>query len=124
MAELLLLWYPKCSTCRKAKSWLDAQGLDYRLRDITEDNPSREELALWLARSGLDSKKIFNTSGQLYRALGLKEKLPLFSEEERLALLATDGMLVKRPILVSEKHVLPGFRQEQWQAIIKEEQEA
>ena len=116
---MLFLCYPKCTTCQKAKAWLDSQGISYTLRDIKQDNPSAEELRLWWQTSGLPLKKFFNTSGLQYKALGLKDKLPNMSEEEQLALLATDGMLVKRPILVDEDFVLVGFRQANWEAHLK-----
>jgi len=106
--------YPKCSTCKKAQAWLDAKGLTYELRDIKEDKPSREELVEWYKKSGLPLKRFFNTSGLQYKALGLKDKLPAMSEEEQLDLLATDGMLVKRPIAVGEDFVLVGFKEAEW----------
>ena len=106
--------YPKCSTCKKAQAWLDAKGLTYELRDIKEDKPSREELVEWYQKSGLPLKRFFNTSGLQYKALGLKDKLPAMSEEEQLDLLATDGMLVKRPIAVGEDFVLVGFKEAEW----------
>lgn len=111
---MLFLCYSKCTTCQKARKWLDEQGADYTLRDIKGDNPTKEELADWYRRSGLPLKRFFNTSGLQYKALGLKDRLPSMSEEEQLALLSTDGMLVKRPILVTEKKVLPGFREAEW----------
>ena len=116
---MLFLCYPKCTTCQKAKAWLDAQGVAYTLRDIKEENPSLEELQLWWKTSGLPLKKFFNTSGLQYKALALKDKLPTMTEEEQLALLATDGMLVKRPILVGENFVLTGFRQAEWEEKLK-----
>ena len=116
---MLFLCYPKCTTCQKAKAWLDAQGVAYTLRDIKEENPSLEELQLWWKTSGLPLKKFFNTSGLQYKALALKDKLPTMTEEEQLALLATDGMLVKRPILVGENFVLTGFRQTEWEEKLK-----
>ena len=111
--------YPKCSTCKKAQAWLDAKGLTYELRDIKEDKPSREELAEWYQKSGLPLKRFFNTSGLQYKALGLKDKLPAMSEEEQLDLLATDGMLVKRPIAVGEDFVLVGFKEAEWIEVFK-----
>ena len=111
---MLFICYPKCTTCQKAKAYLEARGIPYELRDIKLENPSLEELTAWWQRSGLPLKKFFNTSGLQYKALNLKEKLPVMSEEEQLALLATDGMLVKRPLLVSEEFVLTGFRQAEW----------
>ena len=113
---MLLIEYPKCSTCQKAKAWLDERGISYELRDIKTDNPTAEELTLWYRKSGLPLKKFFNTSGLQYKALGLKDKLPGMSEDEQFALLATDGMLVKRPILVGEDFVLVGFREAEWAA--------
>ena len=111
---MLFICYPKCTTCQKAKAYLEAKGVPYEQRDIKEENPSLEELTAWWQRSGLPLKKFFNTSGLQYKALNLKEKLPAMSEAEQLALLATDGMLVKRPLLVSEEFVLTGFRQAEW----------
>ena len=115
---MLFLCYPKCSTCQKARAFLESHGLAYTFRDIKEQNPTREELALWLTRSGLPLKKFFNTSGMLYKSLGLKDRLPHMPEEEQLDLLATDGMLVKRPILVTGNAVLVGFRQSEWEAAL------
>lgn len=112
---MLFLEYPPCSTCKKAKAWLDAHGVSYTARHIKEENPSYEELKLWHERSGLPLKKFFNTSGLLYKSLNLKEKLPSMSEEEQLRLLATDGMLVKRPLVVMEDTVLTGFREADWE---------
>lgn len=106
--------YPKCSTCQKARKWLEEQGAAFEIRDIKTENPGVEELVLWHQRSGLPLRKFFNTSGLLYRSMELKDKLPHMSEEEMLALLATDGMLVKRPLLVSEDFVLVGFREGEW----------
>ena len=113
-----VLCYDKCSTCQKALKWLDAQGADYSVRPIKEENPSAEELAVWRKKSGLPLRRFFNTSGMQYRALGLKDRLPSMSEEEQLALLASDGMLVKRPLLVTEDRVFPGFREEDWREIL------
>lgn len=115
---MLFIHYPKCSTCQKARAWLDGKGIPYESRDIKEDRPTLEELREWTARSGLPLKKFFNTSGMLYRDLGLKDKLPGMSEEEQLALLASDGMLVKRPLLVTDRAVLPGFREKEWEAAL------
>lgn len=113
---MLFLQYPPCSTCRKAKAWLDAHGLAYTARHIKEENPTYEELKSWYEDSGLPLKKFFNTSGQLYKSLQLKEKLPAMTEEEQLHLLAGDGMLVKRPILVTDRgKVLVGFRAPEWE---------
>ena len=113
---MLFLCYPKCSTCQKAKAWLNERGIAYDLRDIKLNNPTAEELTAWYQKSGLPLKKFFNTSGLQYKALGLKDKLPEMSEAEQLALLATDGMLVKRPLLVGEDFVLTGFRPAEWEA--------
>lgn len=112
---MLFVEYPKCTTCQKAKKWLDAHGVEYTDRHIKEENPTIEELKEWHSRSGLPLKKFFNTSGMLYRELGLKEKLPSMSEEEQYALLATDGMLVKRPIAVTDETVLVGFKEKEWE---------
>ena len=112
---MLFLLYPPCSTCKKAKKWLDEHGVAYEARDIKQDNPTQEELRAWQARSGLPLKRFFNTSGQLYRSLQLKEKLPAMPEAEQLALLAGDGMLVKRPLAVGEDFVLVGFKEAEWE---------
>lgn len=112
---MLFLCYPKCSTCRKAQKWLDEHDMDYDIRDIKTDNPDLAELELWHQASGLPLKKFFNTSGQLYRSLELSKKLPGMSDAEQYALLASDGMLVKRPILVTDDNkVLVGFKEDQW----------
>lgn len=112
---MLFLCYPKCSTCRKAQKWLDEHDVDYDIRDIKTDNPDLAELELWHQASGLPLKKFFNTSGQLYRSLELSKKLPGMSDAEQYALLASDGMLVKRPILVTDDNkVLVGFKENQW----------
>ena len=111
---MLFVEYPKCTTCQKAKKYLEAKGISFEDRHIKENNPSAEELKRWHSISGLPLKKFFNTSGLQYKALGLKDKLPGMTEEEQLALLATDGMLVKRPILVGEDFVLVGFKEDQW----------
>lgn len=112
---MLMLWYPKCSTCQKAKKWLDEKGLACEVRDIKTDNPSKEELRQWHQASGLPLKRFFNTSGLQYKALGLKDKLPAMSEEEQLDLLASDGMLVKRPILIADGFVTTGFKPQEWE---------
>ena len=112
---MLFLQYPPCSTCQKAKKWLDEHGLTYTDRHIKLENPTYEELKDWHARSGLPLKKFFNTSGLAYKALALKDKLPTMSEDEQFALLASDGMLVKRPILVGDDFVLVGFKEDQWE---------
>ena len=106
--------YPKCTTCQKAKKWLDDNKIEYTFRDIKENNPSFEELTVWYKVSGLPLKKFFNTSGLLYKSMKLKDKLPSMSEEEQLKLLATDGMLVKRPLVIGKDLVLVGFRESEW----------
>ena len=114
---MLFICYPRCTTCKKAQKWLDDNGLQYELRDIKENNPSYDELKEWYAKSGLPLKRFFNTSGQLYKNMELKDKLPAMSEEEQLKLLATDGMLVKRPILVNGDTVLVGFKEAEWEKL-------
>ena len=113
---MLFVCYPKCTTCQRAKAWLEAGGAEFTNRDIKTNNPSRQELEEWVKKSGLPLKKIFNTSGLLYKSLGLKDKLASMSEAEQLDLLATDGMLVKRPILVGDDFVLVGFKESEWEA--------
>ena len=117
---LTFICYPKCTTCQKAKAFLDSFNAQYEVRDIKTDNPSYDELKNWLALSGLPVRKFFNTSGLLYKSLGLKDKLPSMSEDECLRLLATDGMLVKRPILVDEYRALIGFNRDEWEAVFTE----
>ena len=112
---MLFIYYPKCSTCQKAKKWLDAQEISYTERHIVEENRTYEELKKWQARSGLPIKKFFNTSGMLYKEMQLKDKLPQMSEDEQLKLLATNGMLVKRPVIVDGDTVLTGFREKEWE---------
>lgn len=114
----LLVWLPGCSTCRRAQGWLREHGIQARLRHIAEDPPSADELRRWRARSGLPLRRFFNSSGQSYRALGLKDRLPELGEEEQLALLAADGMLVRRPILVTAGRVLVGFAPAEWEALL------
>ena len=116
---MLLLCYPKCTTCQKAKKWLDENGIKCDERDIKSENPSAEELREWYGRSGLPLKKFFNTSGNAYKNLGLREKLPTMSEDKQIELLATDGMLVKRPLLVTENRVLTGFKEAEWSEALK-----
>ena len=117
---MLALCYPKCSTCQKALAWLDGHGIPYELRDIKEQNPTRQELEIWYRRSGLPLKRFFNTIGLVYKNLGLKDKLPTMTEDEQIALLASDGMLVKRPLLVGDDFVLPGFKPAEWEnALLK-----
>ena len=110
--------YPKCSTCQKAKKWLEEKGVAFEERHIKDDKPSIEELRAWYKESGLPLKKFFNTSGLLYKELQLKDKLPAMSEEEQITLLATDGMLVKRPLLIGDGVVLVGFKEAEWAAVL------
>ncbi len=111
---MLFVCYPKCSTCKKAQKWLDSKNINYSIRDISIENPSENEIREWHHKSGLPLKRFFNTSGQKYRALGLKDKLPDMSEDEQYALLATDGMLVKRPLLIGDNFVSAGFKENEW----------
>ncbi len=115
---MLLIWYPKCTTCQKAKNWLDGNGAEYTTRHIKDENPSYDEIKEWYEASGLPLKRFFNTSGLLYKSLKLKDKLPTMSEEEQLKLLAGDGMLVKRPILITEKGITTGFKEKEWEKLI------
>ncbi|MGI6366285.1 MAG: arsenate reductase family protein [Bacillota bacterium] len=115
---MIFVCYPKCTTCQKARKWLEAKGIAFEERHIKEDNPTIEELKGWHKKSGLPLKKFFNTSGMLYRELRLKDKLPTMSEEEQFSLLASDGMLVKRPILIGDGFVLAGFRESDWEAAL------
>lgn len=110
--------YPRCTTCQKAKKWLDDKGVSYELRDIKENNPSETELREWYKNSGLPLKKFFNTSGLLYKSMELKNKLPDMTDDEQIKLLATDGMLVKRPILVDGKKVLVGFKEKEYEELL------
>lgn len=112
---MLFMEYPKCSTCQKAKKWLDSHGIAYTDRHIVEDNPSYDELKQWHERSRMPLKKFFNTSGMLYKEMQLKDKLETMSEEEQLKLLATNGMLVKRPLIVADDMVLTGFKEAEWE---------
>ena len=116
---MLAVCYPRCSTCKKAVKWLEDNGIEYTYRDIKEDNPSEEELRKWHADSGLPLKRFFNTSGMLYRDMQLKDKLPQMSEDEMFKLLASDGLLVKRPIAVADGKVLVGFKQAEWEEAFK-----
>lgn len=111
---MLFIEYPKCSTCQKAKKWLDERKVEYTDRHIVEDNPSYEELKEWYERSGLPLKKFFNTSGMLYKEMKLKDKLPAMSEDEQLKLLSTNGMLVKRPLIVGDGIIMTGFKEAEW----------
>ena len=112
---MLFVYYPKCSTCMKAKKWLEEKGMEYELRDIKAENPTAEELKDWHRKSGLPLKRFFNTSGNLYKEMKLKDRLPNMDEEEQFDLLASDGMLVKRPILAAGEKVLVGFKEKEWE---------
>lgn len=116
---MIFLEYPKCSTCKNAKKWLDEHEISYSDRHIKEQNPTYDELRVWHIRSGMPLKKFFNTSGLLYQSMNLKEKLPSMTEDEQLRLLASDGMLVKRPLVVSDDLILIGFRPEEWERALK-----
>ena len=116
---MLFLEYPACTTCKKAKKWLQDHGLEFTARHIKEQNPTAEEIDAWQVKSGLELKKFFNTSGLLYKSMNLKEKLPNMTENEQIELLASDGMLVKRPVLVTEDTVLTGFRENEWEKLLK-----
>ena len=115
---MLFIEYPKCSTCQKAKKWLEGKGVEFEERDIKEKKPTKEELKTWHQKSGMPLKKFFNTSGMIYRELQLKDKLPDMTEEEQYELLATDGMLVKRPILVTDTAVVTGSREKEWEKLV------
>lgn len=116
---MLFIYYPKCSTCQKAKKWLKENGAEFEERHILEQNPTEEELADWVKKSGFAAKKFFNTSGRKYKELQLKDKLPDMSEEEKIKLLSTDGMLVKRPLLITENQIFTGFKEKEWELLIK-----
>ena len=116
---MIFICYPKCTTCQKARAWLDEHHITYNFRDIKLENPTYDELAAWHEHSGLPLKKFFNTSGLLYKSMGLKDKLPQMSEDEILKLLATDGMLVRRPLLVGNDFVLVGFKEAEWESCLK-----
>jgi len=115
---VLFVEYPKCTTCQKARKWLEERGVEYTGRHIKEDSPTAVELKEWHKKSGLPLKRFFNTSGMLYKSMGLKDKLPSMSEEEMYELLAADGMLVKRPIIVGEDFVLTGFKEKEWEQMV------
>ena len=117
--SILFIEYPKCSTCKKAKKWLETNNIEFEDRHIVEDNPTAEELSKWIQRSGKEIKKWFNTSGLKYKELNLKERLPNMTDEEKIKLLASDGMLVKRPIVVCDNGILIGFKEEEWKIIVK-----
>lgn len=114
----IFICYPKCSTCKKARAWLEAHQISFEERDIKTQNPTEEELRFWHQKSGLPLKRFFNTSGQLYRSMELSKKLPDMGEEEQFSLLASDGMMVKRPILVCEDRVLVGFKEAEWETLL------
>ena len=116
---MLFIWYPKCSTCQKAKKWLDSHEIEYTEHHIVEENPTYEELKEWYQKSGMPLKKFFNTSGMIYKEMQLKDKLPTMSEDEQLKLLATNGMLVKRPLVVGDDVVVTGFKEAEWEEKIK-----
>ena len=116
---MVFVCYPRCSTCKKAQKWLEENQVDYTFRDIKEDNPTLEELKTWHEKSGLPLKKFFNTSGQLYRSMELSKKLPTMPEEEQFGLLASDGLLVKRPLVVTDDRVLVGFKEADWADALK-----
>lgn len=115
----LFVWYPKCSTCQKAKKWLEANNISFAERHIVEETPSKEELEKWIKQSGLEIKKFFNTSGLKYKELNLKEKLPNMSDIEKIELLASNGMLIKRPLLINDKVILVGFKEKEWENFIQ-----
>lgn len=117
--KVLFIEYPKCTTCKRAKKWLSENSIDFEDRDIKENNPSKEELKGWLDKSGLEIKKFFNTSGVLYREQGMKDKVKTLSEDELLDILASDGMMVKRPIVVTESSILVGFKEAEWEEKLK-----
>lgn len=114
---MLFVCYPKCTTCQKAKKWLTEKGISFEGRDIKTENPTKEELEVWYKKSGLPLKRFFNTSGILYKEMKLKDRLPEMTEDEQLTLLSTDGMLVKRPILISDEQVLVGFKEKEWETL-------
>lgn len=118
---MIFIEYPKCTTCKKAKKWLDDRGIEYTDRHIVEDNPTFDELKTWYKKSGLPLKRFFNTSGLLYKSMELKDRLATMSEDEQLTLLASNGMLVKRPLLITDNAVIPGFREKEWEQAINEE---
>lgn len=115
---MLFVCYPKCTTCKKAQKWLEDKKLSFDISDIKENNPTAEELKEWFAKSGLPLKRFFNTSGLLYKSMELKDKLPDMTEEEQIKLLASDGMLVKRPILINGDKVLVGFKEKEWETLL------
>lgn len=118
---MIFIEYPKCTTCKKAKKWLDDRGIEYTDRHIVEDNPTFDELKIWYEKSSLPLKRFFNTNGLLYKSMELKDRLATMSEDEQLTLLASNGMLVKRPLLITDNAVIPGFREKEWEQAINEE---
>lgn len=114
----VLVWYPKCSTCQKAKKWLESNHISFEERHIVEETPTKEELEKWITQSGLETKKFFNTSGLKYKELNLKEKLPNMSKQEKIELLANNGMLIKRPLFIYDKIVLVGFKEKEWENLL------
>ncbi len=115
---MIFICYPKCTTCKRAQAWLDSKDIDYTLRNIKEENPTAEELKVWYSKSKKELKKFFNTSGLLYKSMNLKETLPKMTEEEKITLLSTDGMLVKRPLLIHGDKVLIGFKESEWEELL------
>lgn len=115
----IFLWYPKCTTCQKAKKWLEKNNIQFEERHIVENNPNKQELKEWIKKSDYEIKRFFNTSGLKYKELNLKEKLPNMSEDEKIELLASDGMLVKRPIFISDNNILVGFKEKEWEEKLK-----
>ena len=115
--KVLFIEYPKCSTCQKAKKWLEQNNIEFKDRHIVENNPTKEELKKWIKQSGYDIKKFFNTSGMKYKELNLKEKLPNMTDDEKIQILSTDGMLVKRPLIITNDLVLVGFREKEWEQL-------
>lgn len=113
--QKILIWYPRCSTCQKAKKWLEKNNIQFEERNIIEDNPTKEELTKWIKQSGYEIKKFFNTSGLKYKELNIKDRLAQMSDEEKIEILATDGMLVKRPLLITDKVILVGFKEKEWE---------
>ncbi len=118
MNKIIFICYPKCTTCQKAQKWLDSNGITYERRNIKEQNPTKTELKEWWAKANIPLRKFFNTSGILYKSLALKDKLSAMSNDEQLSLLATDGMLVKRPLLITSDNVFVGFKEEEWESLI------
>ena len=120
--KVLFIEYPKCSTCQKAKKWLEQNNIEFEDRHIVENNPTKEELKKWIKQSGYDIKKFFNTSGMKYKELNLKEKLPNMTDDEKIQILSTDGMLVKRPLIITDDLILVGFREKEWEQLKNREE--